>query len=70
MQNLFSWLVDNWFVWIIALFAGWRAVKGITDQKIGHTLLSIGLGGLAYYFVKNPEKVLKFVGDIVGRIFG
>lgn len=70
MSTLFNWLVDNWLVWIIALFAGWKAVEGILDQKIGKTLWSVGLGGVAYYFVKNPEKVLKFIGDIVGKVFG
>ena len=50
--------------------AGWKVVESVRDSKIGSAVISAVLGGLAYYFLKNPTQVLEWIGNIWGRMFG
>ena len=70
LQSVFGWFVEAILVWVIAGFAGWKFIDGIREQKIGKAVFSLLIGGAAYYFVKNPEQVLRQVGTIIAKFFG
>lgn len=71
MQGLFSWVVDNLIVWVIAGYAAYEFVKAVGEQKIARAIWAAVLGGLAYYFAKNPQTVLEWVSsNIIGKLFG
>ncbi|HEM2794812.1 TPA: hypothetical protein U1W74_000485 [Streptococcus suis] len=69
MKALFDWFVTDVAVWIIAGFASWKAINAVKEQKIGNAVITILLGGAAYYFVKNPTTVFDWVANVVGRAF-
>lgn len=70
LKSLFDWFVQAVLVWVIAGFAGWKFIEGIREQKIGKAVFSLLIGGAAYYFVTNPESVLRQVGSVIAKIFG
>lgn len=71
MENLFKWFADQIVIWAIAGFAGWKFVEAVGEQKIMKAVMSLIIGGFAYYFVKNPTTVLEFIANIFGgKIFG
>ncbi|WP_303977502.1 TcpD family membrane protein [Streptococcus danieliae] len=70
MQSVVEYIIDNFLVWIVVGFAGWKVVESVRDSKIGSAIISAVLGGLAYYFLKNPTQVLEWIGNIWGRMFG
>ena len=63
MQSVVEYIIDNFLVW-------WKVVESVRDSKIGSAVISAVLGGLAYYFLKNPTQVLEWIGNIWGRMFG
>lgn len=71
MQGLYDYAVDNWLVWIIAIFAACKAIESVRDQKIGTAIWAVFLGGVASYVAKNPQTVFNWIStNIVGRFFG
>lgn len=70
MKEFFNYLVNDFIVWGIIGLVAWRVTKTINKGETGQTVLTIALGVFAYYFSKNPETVLNWGADIVGRIFG
>lgn len=70
MGNLFRKLFEDYGVWIIAAYALSQIISGIKDQKIGKAIWGLCVAGFAYYFGTNPQKVLAFVGELFGQLFG
>lgn len=70
MQNIFLWLVDNVFVWLLILYIAVKVIEHIREQRIGQVVMFGVLGGVGYYFLKNPETVLQFVSNIIAKFFG
>lgn len=70
MENLANYIINEFVTWAIIGFVGWRLTKTIPKQETGQTIVTIILGVLAYYFVKNPVTVLEWGANIVAKIFG
>lgn len=70
MQNLVTWFLDDVVTWLVVGIVASRITEGIKDSKVGQVIWSVVLGGASYYFVKNPQKVLEFMGNIIGKVFG
>ncbi|MEY8462197.1 TcpD family membrane protein [Streptococcus merionis] len=70
MQGLVTQVINDFIVWIIIGLATWRVADGVKDSKVGQVVWTVVIGGSAYYFVKNPEQVLNFIGNLVSKIFG
>ena len=68
LQSLFEWFVNNIGVWIVAVFAGWKFIEAVRDQRIGRALMALGIGGATFYFLKNPTNVLNTISNIIGNI--
>lgn len=61
---LFQFLVQKIGLPVLAYFAITKGLEAWKDQKLGK-LIVIGLvGGFMYYFMENPETVLKATGSI------
>ena len=69
LQNLFEWFVNNIGTWIVAVFAGWKFIEAVRDQRIGRAIMAIAIGGASFYFLKNPTTVLNSVSNIISNIF-
>ncbi|MGR8774139.1 TcpD family membrane protein [Leuconostoc citreum] len=62
--------VAGWVSAIIAIVIMFLVLKHFTKGSIGQLVISILVGGLVYFVVKNPDSVLNSVGGIFKSIFG
>lgn len=69
LQSLFEWFVNNIGVWIVAGFAGWKAIEAVRDQRIGRAISAIAIGGATVYFLNNPTNVLNTISNVISGIF-
>jgi len=60
----------GWVSAIIAIVIMFLVLKHFTKGSIGQLVISILVGGLVYFVVKNPDSVLNSVGGIFKSIFG
>ncbi|WP_188353971.1 TcpD family membrane protein [Leuconostoc falkenbergense] len=60
----------GWVSAIIAIVIMFLVLKHFTKGSIGQLVISILVGGLVYFVVKNPDSVLNSVGGIFKTIFG
>ncbi|MFZ2965814.1 MAG: TcpD family membrane protein [Leuconostoc falkenbergense] len=60
----------GWVSAIITIVIMFLVLKHFTKGSIGQLVISILVGGLVYFVVKNPDSVLNSVGGIFKSIFG
>ncbi|MFT9391594.1 TcpD family membrane protein [Leuconostoc pseudomesenteroides] len=60
----------GWVSAVIAIVIMFLVLKHFTKGSIGQLVISILVGGLVYFVVKNPDSVLNSVGGIFKSIFG
>lgn len=61
---LFQFLVQKLGLPILAYFAIAKGLEAWKNQKIGKLIVIALVGGFLYYFMENPETVLKATAPI------
>ena len=61
--------VAGWVSAGIAMVIMYLVLKHFTKGSIGQLVISIAIGGLVYFVVKNPDTVLNSVGGIFKNLF-
>ena len=62
--------VAGWVSAIVAMIIMWKVGQHFFKGSVGQIVVTIAIGGLVYFVVKNPDSVLNSVGGIFKNIFG
>lgn len=62
--------VAGWVSAIVAMIIMWKVGQHFFKGSVGQIVVTIAIGGLVYFVVKNPDSVLNSVGGIFKSIFG
>lgn len=61
--------VSGWVAAFIAMGVMYLVVRHFIKGSIGQIVISLAVGGLVYFVVKNPDTALNSLGDIFKSIF-
>ncbi|WP_349551500.1 TcpD family membrane protein [Leuconostoc pseudomesenteroides] len=61
--------VAGWGAALIAMGIMYLVVRHFIKGSIGQIVVSLAVGGLVYFVVKNPDTVLNSLGGIFKNIF-
>ncbi|WP_349551489.1 TcpD family membrane protein [Leuconostoc pseudomesenteroides] len=61
--------VTGWVSAFIAMGIMYLVVRHFIKGSIGQIVVSVAIGGLVYFVVKNPDTVLNSLGGIFKNIF-
>lgn len=69
-ESLYTYLFDNFIVWVIAFFALVGALKANNEGQTGKAVMFVLAGAFGYWFGRDPIAVLGLVADVIDKLRG
>lgn len=69
LKGLLTFILQQGKYVVIGIIV-FNVAKHFSKSKVAGIVAALILGGLAWFFLGNPEKVLDAIGNIISKVFG
>lgn len=69
LKGLSTFILEQGKYVVIGIIV-FNVAKHFSKSKVAGIVTALVLGGLAWYFLGNPDKVLDAIGDVLSKVFG